>query len=133
VLDASFAVNWAIGVQGSQIDRALSDAEKAGGLAAPVIFWHEVASALRTLCFRAVLDKIERDAALVRLQGIGIVVERRPPPIAQVVQVADRFSLTIYDAAYLDFALRLDATLATDDAALLASAERSRLRLIRSS
>ena len=129
VLDASFAVNWLLAENGSELDQLLLSA-KPRGLLAPVIFWHEAASALRTLCLRSVLAMNERDQALARLKQLGVASDADPPEIDRVVGVADRFNLTVYDAAYLEFASRTGSELATGDAALVQSARKIGVKVL---
>ncbi len=132
VLDASFAVNWAIAEDGSAKDRQLRSAASRSALAAPVIFWHEAASALRALGMRGVLSREERDDALSRLRRLGVELDVAAPGIARVLHLSDQFSLTVYDAAYLEFALRTGADLATDDAGLIRAAEKAGIAAISS-
>ncbi len=129
VVDASFAVNWLLAGDGSELDQLLIEAQR-GGLLAPVIFWHEATSALRNLGPRSVLTRAERDDALRRLVKVGVSVDEQPPEIGRVLQMSDQFNLTIYNASYLELASRTGSDLASNDAALKQSAARIGLRVI---
>jgi predicted nucleic acid-binding protein len=131
VIDAIFAVNWLLVEDGTAIDPLLL-AARPRGFRAPVIFWHEVASALRTLGVRGALTISQRDTAIARLAQLGVVIDPEPPEISRVLHVSDRYSLTVYDAAYLELASRTGSALASDDTALTQAAVRSGLTVLRS-
>ena len=57
-----------------------------------------------------------RDRVLLELQKLPITIEADVrETIAATVAVSDRFGLTVYDAAYLEIALRRELPLATLD------------------
>jgi len=129
VTDASFAVNWLLSEEGAAFDAMVREA-RPEGILAPVIFWHEVASALRTLGLRGALTISQRDHAILRLSQLGVVIDPEPPEISRVLHVSDRYNLTVYEAAYLELASRTGSALASDDAALTQGAVRSGLRVL---
>ena len=124
VIGASFAVHVSADVDGeASVAAAVSLVDE--GLIAPPIFWHEVASALRSLRLRRVLGEGARDAAWRSLQALGIALQPSTPDIRAVIDASTRYQLTIYDAAYLELALRTGSRLATRDNALAAAAARA--------
>lgn len=63
-------------------------------------------------------------AAILLLRGLPVRVEATPAKLASgpVLDLARKHSLTAYDAAYLELALRLGLPLASKDAELVAAA-----------
>ncbi len=129
VLDASFAVELVLNAE--------VDAETAGnldtarsGLVAPVIFWHEIASALRHHVRRGLITPTFRDEGLRRLRALNIELDAPTSLLSPLFAVSDRFQLTIYDAAYLELAIRTGGALATRDQALIAAAPKAGIPLV---
>lgn len=87
----------------------------------PAHFGHEVANGL----LRSVrLPAATVARAIERLVASGIeVVDRHLHGLVGAIQLAHQHGLTVYDAAYLDLALDIDADLATRDRKLRAAAE----------
>jgi len=54
---------------------------------------------------------------LAMLAGLPIDIDTTPPNPAQLFDLALRYALTSYDAAYLDLALRRSLPIATQDQA----------------
>lgn len=129
VLDASYAVDWLTAETGAAASRVLPDLAEEG-LLAPVIFWHEVASALRQLVLRRKIAPEFRLVGLRRLRELAPVLDAAAPSIEAVITVSDRHQLTIYDAAYLEMAQRTSSRLATRDRGLIASAPRAGVELV---
>ncbi len=125
VIDASFAVH--IGGGGGADDAPAADAVDltVEGLIAPPIFWHEVANAFRRLRHQRVVTQAAATAGLRALRNLRIVLEPATADILPVVAVSDAHQLSVYDAAYLELALRTGARLATRDRALRAAAARA--------
>ena len=111
----------------SRLDRMVAEASSSEVLA-PAFFWHEVASALRGLIFRKGMTAAFRDEGLVRLKALDIKLDGSAD-IATVIAAAERHSLTIYDAAYLELALRYSCDLATD-AALVKAGRAAGLKVL---
>ncbi len=107
--------------------RALSD----GGVLVPAHWLLEVGNLIRLARIRDRLDEIgERDAMSV-VQAMTIEAE----PTSAVVlfgdlwELAVKHKLTIYDASYLELALRTGSPLATNDKALMRAAMAERVEL----
>ena len=66
----------------------------------------------------------QRTLALAHLSGLPIAIDRDGPAQAwrDTLDIANRYRLTLYDAAYLEAAARLELPLATYDNALRAAA-----------
>jgi len=125
IVDASLTVDWLIGAEASgEMDRLFSSAQ----LAAPALVRLEVANALRNILARRKMDKAFRDDCLKRFAALPLDLDdaaiRQAGVMDQVVTLSDRHGLTIYDAAYLELAIRTSSPLASFDQPLLAAAGR---------
>ncbi len=84
-----------------------------------------MANGLQTAIRRKRIDAAYRDLALSRLMAQRVAVDPETDRHAwsATVRLAERHGLTVYDASYLELALRLGLPLATADKALKAAAE----------
>jgi predicted nucleic acid-binding protein len=81
---------------------------------------------------RGRIDTARRESVLrdLSLLAISIDPDTDKAAWAATLQLADRFGLTLYDAAYLELALRRGLPLATLDRALRAAAQALGLEVI---
>lgn len=91
-------------------------------LAAPQLVDYEIASVALKKLRRERLPVNQVMAALEMYAGIPI--ERHAVPAGAVISVAERYSLTAYDASYLWLAAELEAPLATFDDKLASAARK---------
>lgn len=130
VLDASAAISWA-----SPDERpapALSKAIERGGAVAPAVWIFEVHNVLHSLRRRKRLNEEDWLAASTGLSVLPIEIEAvaRRRLETEVVKLAQQYALTIYDASYLELALRRKLPLATLDEELIDAAKAARVKLI---
>ena len=124
VIDSSFAV--AILVEEEHSPYAWGILGKVGEtpLRAPALIWWEVANALQMKVRRGDLNASRLPEFLGAFEDLMITLEA--PPAAGVLtlvgELAEKHGRTIYDAAYLQLAVALDAELATIDKALTRAA-----------
>lgn len=87
----------------------------------------EVANGLQMAVRRGRIDTVFRSECLRELAAIPITLDQETVDRAwsETIALADTYGLTIYDAAYLELALRRDLPLATHDKALLSAAQGS--------
>lgn len=119
VIDASVALAWAF-------EEDLTPALRFERLrhepkTAPILWWYELRNVLVTGERRGRLTEIQTTRFLHELALVPIVLDRSPDE-PTVLGLARRHKLTVYDAAYLELALRAGAPLATLDAALARAA-----------
>jgi predicted nucleic acid-binding protein len=90
----------------------------------PALWRLELANGLRMAVRRKRIDAAFRDRALAHLGELPIAVDPETDAHAwtTALRVADRFDLTLHDAAYLELALRRSAPLATLGEALRSAA-----------
>ena len=89
----------------------------------PALWWFEVRNGLVVNERRNRVSAIETTGFLQRLSNTALTIDRSPDE-ATLMALARRHRLTVYDAAYLELAMRERAPLATLDAALAAAARR---------
>ncbi len=130
VLDASAAICWAS--PDEQPAAALAKAIERGGAVAPAIWLFEVHNVLHSLRRRKRLSEPDWQAASTALAVMPIEIEpvMRQRMETDVVKLAQQHGLTIYDASYLELALRRKLPLATLDDALIAAAKKSKVKLV---
>ncbi|MEI9963675.1 MAG: type II toxin-antitoxin system VapC family toxin [Caulobacteraceae bacterium] len=131
VVDSSFIVAGLISERHTPFVRALMGEVLAGSAAAPAHLPLEVANALRTKVVRGLIAADLRDASVAAFLDFGIGFDDAPTAavLARIVRLSDKHGLTVYDAAYLEMAVRLDADLATLDTALVEAARAEGVRV----
>ena len=129
VLDASIALAWLLNEETEpQANRAwlrLSD----GDVLVPQIWHFEVRNGLLVAMRRGRIAR-EAPAQLLRALERFRIRTDVEPDLETAFDLADRHRLTIYDAAYLESALRNSAPLATLDKALAQAAASQGLPLV---
>jgi len=119
VVDASCTVEM-LGDEDRWVDRFARWIVAGAQLLAPGHYRLEVANALlkgRRLDPMVAMDGVRRLFAI----GIGLSKDD-PDALASTIEIAVRHGLTVYDAAYVQLALELDAELATQDKAMARAA-----------
>lgn len=84
---------------------------------APGLLWAEIRNLLLMAERRQRIGPGVLEQALAALDALGIAPDTAPVS-DQVIRLARQHGLTVYDALYLELALRLGAPLATADVAL---------------
>ncbi len=125
VLDASVTVAWAFRETANAYATGVLQALTHGEAAAPSIWPLQVANALLMAQHKGRLTVPECEYFLSLLGQLPIRVEYETPEHVwdQVLSLAQHYNLTVYEAAYLDLAMRLTRPLATQDPSLRQAAE----------
>jgi predicted nucleic acid-binding protein len=132
VVDASVAVAWVHPAQANDETVAMLEAVADGAaLEVPALWPVEVANALLVLARRGKLEDRERRTALGWLQGLPLRIDHDAAALAlsRLSELAQSYELSIYDAAYLELALRRKLAFACKDSALRKAAKRVGVRL----
>ena len=121
VVDASVAIAWIHPAQATEATNNLRAQLKNGWpLVVPAIWFQETANALLVLERRKKLQANERQQALLALKSLNLKIDH--DGIANVFsrtsELADAHGLSVYDATYLELAVREQLPLATNDPAL---------------
>ena len=124
VLDSSATLAWIYSDETTDSIRALFDQVVDEGAIVPTLWKLEVANSLTVAVRRRRIDVEFRRAALADLAHLDISTDEHTNGHAwnDTLQLADRFRLSLYDAAYLELAQRRTLPLATLDQELRAAA-----------
>ena len=95
----------------------------------PSLWWFEVRNTLIVNERRGRLAEADTAAFLRALSRLGVVVDRSPEDAA-VLTLSRKHRLTVYDASYLELAVRETLPLATLDAVLARAASVERVSLL---
>ena len=118
VIDASTALGFLMSdEQAPSALRALQAMETGTPVHVPAHWWLEVANGLTMAERRQRATQADITEALYLVQALPVTTDdetaRRSG--SEIAALARQYGLSIYDAAYLDLAMRRGATLATDD------------------
>ena len=131
VIDASLALAWALPDEASTYTDAILKRVAAGKGWAPSIWPNEMANGLLMAQRRGRMTDAQRIAFVEELLQLPIELEQRPVRhvLDAHIAVAQQHTLTAYDAAYLDLALRKGVPLATQDKLLRTAAKKAGVEL----
>jgi predicted nucleic acid-binding protein len=128
VIDASIAAAWAFADEHVHAELTFARIGTEEALV-PTLWWYELRNVLVTGERRGRLTEQETTRFLRDISGLRISLDRTPDEAA-VMALARRHRLTVYDAAYLDLALREALPLATLDQALAGAAQAEGVSLV---
>ncbi len=130
VLDASAVIAWAYDDEGGIADAVIDHVTEDAALV-PAHWILEVTNTLLISERRGRLKTGQRHDILDRIRQLPVRVDFEMPihGWTQIPELATRFGLTTYDAAYLELALRMDAPLATLDKDLKRAAREAKVAL----
>lgn len=119
VVDASVALSWCLRDEATAITDRLLDRCIAEGAVVPAIWRFEMSNGLAGAIRRRRLAPREAKPAWKLLGALRIAtVDSELTEIYAVMELALENSLSVYDATYLDLAVRTGLPLATQDAQL---------------
>jgi len=132
VLDSSATLAWIYSDETTDPIRRLFDAVADDGAVVPALWRLEIANSLTVAVRRGRIDANFRRAVLSDLALLDITTDDHTDVHAwgETLSVADRFQLTVYDAAYLELAQRRNLPLATLDRELRVAAKSLGLNLM---
>ncbi len=125
VLDASIAFAWVYPCQASPASETLLEFVESGTVAVvPSLWFLEVSNGLLAAQRRKLITTAERRQALDGLSALALAVDDHDPRSAfgRTTTLAEQHGLSVYDATYLEVALRRSLPLGSKDRALLAVA-----------
>ena len=114
VTDASAWLGNVFPEQDARYPRAVARAVAAGGAAVPWIFWFEVRHVLLMGERRERFTAAASEEFLADLSSLGLAFDLHPGERV-VLGLVRRHRLSVYDAAYLELAVRTGSTLASLD------------------
>lgn len=129
VLDASIAACWAFEDEDHPVAALALERIRTDEARVPSLWWFEVRNTLIVNERRQRLTEGDTATFLRGLARLGTTVDGSPEE-ADVLTLARRHRLTVYDAAYLELARRNGVALATLDTSLAAAARAESVPLL---
>ncbi len=133
VMDSSVAFAWIHPSQSSDATNQLLDEVAAGAsIVVPILWFSEIANSLLVLQRRKKLTAIERKMALETLAKLVFTVDEEAGKVVfgKTSELAERYDLTVYDATYLEIAIRRQLPLASRDDALNEAAKKAGIQTL---
>lgn len=132
VLDASVAIEWFISGEQATAAREVARQILDQSALVPQLWPLEVANVLSLAVRKQVISAGERTAAFDVLRSMAIELDGDTSVYAwtRTTELADRHGLTLYDASYLELALRTGLSIATLDKALIRAARAESLPVL---
>lgn len=133
VADASVGASWVLPAQASDESIQLLDSLETGGsLIVPALWPLEVTNSLLACLRRKIITTGQWQQGLGFLRQLKIVLDDEGARLAfqRVAALAAEHGLSIYDAVYLELALRRNLALATRDLPLRQAAQRCQVTLL---
>lgn len=130
-VDASIAMSWCFPDEADGYAYAVLDALTGSTAMAPSLWPVEIANALAMGERRKRITRSDTTRFLALIAGLPIDIDSETSARAldYVLPLARAFSLTAYDATYLDLAMREGLTLATLDVDLRKAARKAGVRI----
>lgn len=124
VVDASAALAWCFREEASEAADELLDGMREEGAVVPGLWHLEIANVLTTAERKGRITAAQASEKIDLLGRLPIVVDERTHERAfgQAFALARQYELSVYDAAYLELAMRRGLPLATKDRALIRAA-----------
>ncbi len=130
VLDCSVTVAWYFASEASTFTNQLLERVGIEPMVVPALWTLEFVSAIRNAERRRRIGAADRAQILEQAAQLAFEIDSTPVPIIEIDDTAQRFSLTPYDAVYLDLARRRRIPLATLDADLVRAAREAKLPVL---
>ena len=132
VLDGSVALAWLYQDESSPVADEIIERTSLEGGWVPMIWHLEVGNSLQVSVRRGRISRRERDQAIIDLSSLNILIDTDTITHAwtTTLDLADRFGLTLYDACYLELAVRRALPLASLDNDLRAAALEMNVELL---
>lgn len=124
VIDASVTLSWVYSDEHSAASDALLARVADQGAVVPALWRLEIANGLQVGIKRKRIDAAYRDSVIQTFLRLPIEIDLDTNDFAwtTILHFADLYQLTVYDASYLELALRRTLPLATRDQDLAAAA-----------
>lgn len=132
IVDSSVAMAWCFEDEATERTEALLDRVENEPPVVPAHWALEVTNVLRSAIRRGRLTEAKATAKAAALVSLPIRYDALTHQLAfaDTYQLARKYHLTTYDAAYLELALRLGAPLATNDQELSQAALKAGVQLL---
>ncbi len=128
VVDASVSAAWFLPDEATELTEAALQATATMDIWVPALWLLEIGNLLLSAQRRKRIDDGKRRELVSAAAALRLRVDREPVSMVDLDALAAHHHLTVYDAAYLELALRRRLPLATLDTALLAALPAAGLR-----
>lgn len=123
VLDNSVVSGWYIEDQATDYTEAIAAKLETDRAIVPVLWQLEFANVLKTAFTRGKLDIENARQIADTICALPIEIDQNTPGPRQLFELATRYNLSSYDAAYLELAIRHGLPIACQDGKLLDAAK----------
>jgi predicted nucleic acid-binding protein len=123
VVDASVTLPWFLEDERTAFTDSLLDAVNKVEFWAPSVWCLEIPNALLVAEKKRRIDRMRRVEALDQASRLRIKIDPELPDMQAISAIAERRTLSTYDAAYLELAIRLGFGLITLDRNLAQAAQ----------
>jgi predicted nucleic acid-binding protein len=133
IVDASVGFAWVYQGQASpETDQLLNEVAAGATVIVPALWYLEMSNVLLMAQRRHRLTAVQRKAALEKLTAMQFTVDEEGTRHAfgKTSELAEKHGLTIYDAIYLELALRRSLPLASRDESLRNAAKQRGVKVI---
>ena len=133
IVDASVGFAWVCQSQATpETDHLLNEVGAGAVGIVPALWFLEMSNVLLMAQRRHRLTAGERKAAMEKLSALQLTVddEGARHAFGKISELAEKYGLTIYDATYLELALRRSLPLASRDEALKNAAKQCGLKVL---
>jgi len=133
LIDSSVAFSWVHPDQAThETNQLLREIETGAPFVVPLLWFTEVANGLLVLQRRKKITAKDRATALQTLAALNPTIDEESGHAAftDVSDLAETYGLTVYDATYLEVALRRKLTLASRDEPLNKAAKQCGISLM---
>jgi predicted nucleic acid-binding protein len=129
VLDASISACWALDDEDHPTADVALDRTASDEIIVPSLWWFEIRNLLIMAERRKRSTAAKTNAFLGQIKRLDLSIDRSPDE-AKIFQLVRAHALTVYDASYLELAIRAGAPLATLDKKLATAATSEGVGLI---
>jgi|SRR6185312_5949405 len=129
VIDASVAAAWGLADEDHPTASRAEERLLRDVIFAPSLWWFEVRNTLIVAERRGRIAQTDVGRFLTALARLPVEIDREPVE-PDLLRLARHYRLTVYDAAYLELALRKGADLATLDRELISAGAAERVDLV---
>lgn len=121
VVDASVSAAWFLPNESTPYTEAALQATAVSEVWVPALWLLEIGNLMLNTQRRKRINEAKRRELVAAAAALRLRVDREPVSMVDLNALAARHRLTVYDAVYLELALRRALPLATQDKALLAA------------
>jgi len=129
VVDASVSAAWLLPDEATPYTEAVLQATVDREVWVPALWLLETGNLLLGAQRRKRIDATQRRELVMAACALRLRVDREPVSMAELDELATSHSLSAYDAAYLELAIRRSLPIATLDAAMRKAMQAARVEL----